>query len=184
MSKTEANKILDEALFEQLFKTHFVHLCNFAIQFVNDNDTAKDITQKVFIKLWEKRDNIDPQKSIQSYLFTSVRNRCFNFIRDNKKYRSKVLDLETIDMDIAFEVDDNGYLELEEKITNALKTLPNKCKQVFEMSRFKKMKYKDIAVELNVSVKTVEAHITKALKSLRKQLNEYTLVLYIILGII
>ena len=88
MPTSKEHKILDKAVFEQLFKTHFVHLCNFAYQFVKDTDSAKDITQKIFINLWENRENIDTQKSIQSYLFTSVRNRCMNYIRDQKKYRS------------------------------------------------------------------------------------------------
>ncbi len=180
MLNQDQNKIFDEDMFEQLFKAYFVKLCNYAIGFVNDRDTAKDITQKVFISLWEKRKNIDPQKSIQSYLYTAVKNRCFNYIRDNKKYHSDVLDLETIDFDFMMELDSDSILELEEKINYALNLLSDKCRIVFEMSRFKNMKYKDIAKELNISVKTVEAHISKALKTLREQLKDYNLLIFIL----
>jgi RNA polymerase sigma-70 factor (ECF subfamily) len=180
MPDTSKHKKLDKPLFEQLFKTHFVHLSNFAYQFVKDTDSAKDITQKVFINLWENREKIDLQKSIQSYLFTSVRNRCLNFIRDQKKYRSEVLDLETYDFEIPFEEDNIAMSELKEKVAQALNELPEKCRLVFEMSRYKNMKYKDIAEELDVSVKTVEAHMSKALKSLRTNLEDYSYILLVI----
>lgn len=173
MSKLTAHNTLNKPLFEQLFKAHFVHLCNFANQFVQDSDSAKDITQKVFINLWESREKIDPQKAIQSYLFTSVRNRCLNYIRDQKKYRSHVLDVEIADLEIGFEEVDSGISELKEKVAEALNTLPEKCRLVFEMSRYKNMKYREIAEELDVSVKTVEAHMSKALKNLREHLKDF-----------
>jgi len=122
------------------------------------------------------------QKSIQSYLFTSVRNRCFNYIRDQKKYRSEVLDLETHDFEISFEEDTMAMSELKDKVAAALNELPEKCRLVFEMSRYNNMKYKEIAEELDVSVKTVEAHMTKALKSLRENLEDYHFVLLLIYG--
>jgi RNA polymerase sigma-70 factor (ECF subfamily) len=181
MSKPPAHTTLDKALFEQLFKTHFAPLCNYAVQYVQDADSAKDITQKVFINLWESRENIDTQKSIQSYLYTSVRNRCLNYIRDHKKYRSQVLDLEINDIEIAFEEDDpQEYSELEAKVAEALQALPEKCRQVFEMSRFKEMKYKEIALELDISEKTVEAHMSKALKTLKEFLKDYVRILWLI----
>ena len=177
MQKPSGHKSLDRPLFEQLFKVHFVHLCNFAYQYVKDEDSAKDITQKVFINLWESRESIDPQKALKSYLFTSVRNRCLNYIRDRKKYRSHVLDIEIADVDIGFETEDSGISELQERIKQALDALPEKCRLVFEMSRNQDKKYKEIAEELDVSVKTVEAHMSKALKSLREQLKDYVYLL-------
>ena len=173
MPKSNVHKSLDKALFEQLFKSHFVHLCNFAHQYVSDTDSARDITQKVFLKLWENRATIDPQQSIQSYLFTSVKNRCLNHIRDQKKYRSRFLDVEMEDFEMNFEEDAFALSELQDKIDEALDALPEKCRKVFEMSRFRDMKYQAIADELEVSVKTVEAHMSKALKSLRAHLKDY-----------
>ena len=184
MSKSSPHTILDKPLFEQLFKTHFVHLCNFANQFVSDTDSAKDITQKVFINLWENREKIDPQKAIQSYLFTSVRNRCLNFIRDQKKYRSRILDLDVVDHEFTFDNMDNGISELQTKVAEALNALPEKCRLVFEMSRYQNMKYKEIAEELEVSVKTVEAHMSKALKTLREHLKDFVHFLLVLFGFI
>lgn len=166
--------------FEQLFKAHFAHLCNFAYQYVADEDTAKDITQKVFIYLWENREKVDPEKSIRSYLFTSVKNRCLNHIRDHKKYRSKVLDLDIHDFEISYEEDGFAEIELKKRIDQALDLLPEKCKMVFQMSRFKDMKYKDIAESLDISVKTVEAHMSRALRTLRSELDDYIYFLVLI----
>lgn len=173
MSQQLPQNSLDKQQFEALFKSHFAHLCNFARQFVLDEEVAQDIVQKVFISLWEKREDIDPKLSIKSYLFTSVRNKCLNHIRDEKKYRSQVLDLDHADFEIAVEEDHFGEEELKQKIEAALASLPPKCRQVFEMSRFQQMKYKEIAEELELSQKTVEAHMSKAMKILREVLGPY-----------
>ncbi|MEM7103307.1 MAG: RNA polymerase sigma-70 factor [Bacteroidota bacterium] len=182
MSDPNQNIVFDRASFEQLFKTHFAYLCNFAKQYVEDIDTAQDITQKVFIVLWEKRADMDPGKSIKSYLFTAVKNKCLNYIRDQKKYRSKVLDLDCGDFDIAGEEEDYfAQDELRKRIAEAMNNLPEKCRLVFEMSRFQGMKYREIAEELDIAQKTVEAHMSKAMKALREQLKDYMLMVMIIL---
>ena len=182
MASPSPHKILDQALFEKLFKAHFVHLTNFARQYVGDEDTAKDITQKVFIRLWENRAQINAEKSVISYLFTSVKNRCLNHIRDHKKYRSKVLDLDCGDIDMAFEEDPWEMEALSKKIEDALRSLPEKCRLVFEMSRYQQKKYREIAEELEISQKTVEAHMSKAMKSLREKLKEYLIWLILLIS--
>lgn len=179
MPKPATENSLDQNTFEQLFKTHFVHLCNFSYQYTNDTDAAKDITQKVFIHLWENRAQMDPQKALKSYLFTAVRNRSLNYIRDNKKYRSHLLDVEIEDLDLAFEEDDLALEDLKNKVQEALAELPEKARIVFEMSRFQQMKYKEIAEELDLSVKTVEAHMSRALKGLKKHLKDYYFLIFL-----
>lgn len=173
MSGKTPHKVFDEREFEQLFKSHFQFLCNFAKQYVEDIDIAQDLTQKVFIRLWEKREELDANMSIKSYLFTAVKNRCLNYLRDQKKYRSKILDVDCGEVEIAIEEDHFAEKELSEKIEAALSSLPEKCRQVFEMSRFQQLKYKEIAEELDISQKTVEAHMSKAMKTLRKLLKPF-----------
>ncbi len=173
MLEQNSSLIFDKKEFEELFKTHFSFLSNFAKQFVQDADTAQEIVQKVFITLWEKREDLDPQLSIKSYLFTAVRNRCLNHIRDQKKYRSKVLDLECADFDLSIEDTPLEASELHQQIEAALDQLPEKCREVFEMSRFKQMKYKEIAEELAISPKTVEAHMRKAMQVMREFLKPF-----------
>ena len=177
MAKNISNNNLDKRLFEQLFHEHFVHLCNFAQSFVYDLDEAKEIVQVVFTNLWLKKEEITTEKSIKSYLYTSVRNRCLNFIRDHKKFRSQLLDLDTAGFDMAYEVNPSGISELENKVEKAIDGLPEKCAEVFKLSRFEQMKYKEIGEKLNISIKTVEAQISKALKHLREELKEYIIIL-------
>lgn len=165
--------MLDKAHYEQLFKENYQYLVNFARQYVGDDNSCEDIVQKVFIRLWEKRANIETGQGIKSYLFTAVRNRSLNYLRDTKKYRSELLDINCAEVDTGFEADHFAIVELEDKIAEALASLPEKCRLVFEMSRYQEMKYREIAEELHISTKTVEAHMSKALKALKKHLEGY-----------
>ncbi|MCB0664166.1 MAG: RNA polymerase sigma-70 factor [Saprospiraceae bacterium] len=181
MSDSAPESNLTLVQFEKLYKDHFRHLCNFADQYVFDSEISKDIVQKVFISLWEKRSNVQVA-TLRSYLFTAVKNRCLNYIRDHKKYRSRVLDLECGDIEIAQGEDPMQLEELQDLIDDALKSLPDKCRVVFEMSRFEDKKYKVIAMELDISEKTVEAHMSKALRTLRSRLSKY-LVYVLLIGL-
>lgn len=149
--------------------------------YVNDRDSAQEIVQDVFINLWEKRETIDPGKPVKSYLFTSVRNRCLNFIRDHKKFRSYYLDVE-LEMEVKWEDNDNlSEADTERRVSEALNKLPEKCREVFELSRFDELKYKEIAEKLGISVKTVEVQMSKALKVMRGELKDLLIVLILML---
>lgn len=169
---------LTKEVFENLFKTHFQYLCNFAQNYISDSDTSKEIVQDVFIKLWENNTKVDINKSIKSYLFTSVKNRCLNYIRDNKKFRSNILDVDIADYDISFEEKEDSS-EIENKVKSSLEKLPEKCRQVFELSRFENLKYREIAEKLKISQKTVEAQMSKALKIFREDFKDYIKLLII-----
>ena len=179
MSEHQGEKLTKQQ-FEQLFRKEIARLHNFARQYVPDADTAMDICQQVFIRLWEKRDSLDTRDALRSYLYTSVKNRCLNYIRDNKKYRSKILDLECTDLDLMPSEDiDTDSDALENQIHDAISGLPEKCRQVFEMSRFREMKYREIAEELDISQKTVEAHMSKAMRLLRDALGHLRILLWL-----
>ena len=182
MNQQNPHVVFDKEQFEMLFKTHFSHLTNFANQFVQDPDASQEIVQKVFITLWEKREHVDPQLSIKSYLFTSVRNRCLNYLRDQKKYKSKVLDLECAEFELATEEPFSDLDGLKKQLEAALERLPDKCREVFEMSRFRQMKYKEIAEELEISQKTVEAHMRKAMQVMREVLKSFSWVFILLWG--
>ncbi len=159
--------------FESVFREHYEGMCAFARGFIPDMETIEDIVHDIFIKLWEKRDEVDFSRSLKSYLFTSVHNRCLNYIRDNKKFSDNT-NLQNqndgYDKDASEMMQD---VEMEEKIHLAIEKLPEKCKDIFIMNRFDELKYREIAEKLGVSVKTVEAQMTKALKLLREQLADY-----------
>lgn len=168
------NITFDETAFELLFNTHFQGLCFFAQRYVKDIETAKEIVHDSFINLWDKKDNIDLSKSVKSYLSTTVHNRCLNFLRDNKKFNRDLLALENLEDVTEFEeLDPFSCEELEQKIQAAINELPEKCREVFLLSRFENLKYKEIAEKLNISIKTVEAQMSKALQHLRIRLTDY-----------
>jgi RNA polymerase sigma-70 factor (ECF subfamily) len=167
--------------FENLFKDFFTPLCYFARKYVSDIDSAKEIVHDVFINLWEKRDSIDPEKSIKSYLYTSVNNRCLNHIRDNKKFDKENTEIELINEEHnSVSTDSMEEDELKAKINKSINNLPEKCRKVFVLSRYEELKYHEIAERLEISVKTVEAQMSKALKILRENLKEYVMLIILI----
>jgi len=181
--QTHHTKPITEILIENLFKKYFAALCVFARQYVYDNDKVKDIVHDVFINIWEKGSLYENESLIKGYLFTSVKNRCFNYLRDNKKFNKSG--------DEAFNYEgattDENAIELKELnvlINKEIDNLPDKCKEVFILSRYDEMKYAEIAEHLNISVKTVEAHMTKALKILREKLSPHVDFMVLILILI
>ena len=174
---------LDKESFERLFKDYFKALTAFSVRFVNDVDDAKSIVHDVFMKLWEKRDEIDLRKSVKSYLFTAVNNRSLNFIRDHKRFVREELIIDQ-HHDEHWESQDNFSTEdIQEKINKTLEKLSPKVREAFYLSRTEGLKYKEIAERMAISVKTVETHMSVALKELRKSLKEYlSIILLLILS--
>jgi RNA polymerase sigma-70 factor (ECF subfamily) len=165
--------------FEILFREHFTGLCYFARKYTGDLDSAKEIVHNVFVRIWENRVEFEWDKPAKSYLFTSVYNRSLNYIRDNKKFIShEEAFTHQLTVDESVFSDNLETAELENRIKFALQKLPEKCREVFELSRFENKKYAEIADLMNLSVKTVETHMSKALHLLKEDLKDYlTLIL-------
>ncbi|HPS45737.1 MAG TPA: RNA polymerase sigma-70 factor [Bacteroidales bacterium] len=163
-----------------LFKSHFKGLVHFAQKYVKDFDTAKEIVQDSFISLWEKKDTIDLSKSVKSYLTTIIYNKSLNYLRDNKKFNKEILSFEGIYPGYNQNPSDKLVAsEIEHKIKRSINELPEKCREIFVLSRYHDLKYQQIADKLQISVKTVEAQMSKALQHMREQLAEYTTLLII-----
>ncbi len=163
--------------FERLFRDYFPPLMAFARKILGDEDDAREVVQQVFIKLWERREEMDLSSSLKSYLFTSVHNRSLNVIRDRKKFVSGEMPELSGEWDVSAQIES---IELEEKIREGIDSLPEKCREIFELNRFTGLKYAEIAIKLGISVKTVENQMTKALKILREKLGKY-LILFLCL---
>lgn len=171
---------LDQSNFEHLFKTLFPSLTHFARKYVPDTDTAKEITHDVFLNLWEKRKNIDSSKSLKSYLYTSVYNRCMNYIRDNRKFNRDVQIFPVLEQEEQSVPHDHlEEQELESRIIDSMNSLPDRCREIFMLNRFEGNKYAEIAEKMNISVKTVETQMSKALRILREKLADYLKILII-----
>lgn len=159
---------------ETLFREHYQGLSRYAFSILKDQEEAEDVVQKLFVKLWEKRKDIEIWKDVKSYLYRSTYNASLNELKRIKRHTM----YETADKENGFQSDNDSSSkvmseELEKHIENAIQTLPTKCGEVFRMSRFKEYSYKEIAEKLDISIKTVENHMGKALKLMREELEEY-----------
>ena len=170
----ESIKEGNESAFEMIFRTYYRSLCQYAYSFLNDKDEAEEVVQATFINVWEKKDTLQIETSFKSYLYRMVRNACLNAIKHEKvKHQYAVHQLAFGDNSIESVNQAVMRNELEWKIQEALKALPEQCRLVFQLSRFEELKYSEIAEQLNISIKTVENHMGKALKIMRDQLKEY-----------
>ena len=163
-----------ETAFEMIFKTYYQPLCRYAYSFLSDKEEAEEVVQSAFITIWEKRSTLEVQTSFKSYLYRMVRNACLNVIKHSKVKQQHVAQALAGGEPQHEHVTETVHSsELEIRISDAMKTLPEQCRLVFQLSRFEELKYQEIADQLNISVKTVENHMGKALKLMRVQLREY-----------
>lgn len=156
--------------FEILFKTYSQRLIYFSRRYVIDKQTAENIVQNVFLRIWQNKESLDPTKNVQSYLFTAVKNESLKQLRHlsvEKKQQENVSRLSIVEPTPDETIDKK---ELSEELNNAINDLPEKCREIFYMSRFDQLKYSEIADVLGISIKTVETQMGRALKKLREQL--------------
>ena len=159
--------------FEQLFRAYYSPLCVFAHRFIDDADDCEEVVQDFFLKIWEKRNEIDITTSVKSYLFGSVRNRCFNYLKHQKikqQYQNNIIHLTDSDS-----YQSNEFLEIDliEKINRCIAELPDRRREIFVLNREKGLKYREIADQLGISIKTVETQMGHALRELREKLKDY-----------
>lgn len=171
----------DEKDLARLFRFYYAELCGFARVIVKHPEIAEDIVQDVFVKLWAKRMEIQFSASIKSYLYTATKHACLNHI-DKHQRRSELLNIYLEGMAAHTENVEAHihYQDLRKKVAGAIDDLPPRCKEVFVLSRSHFKSYQEIADELGISVKAVEQHIGKALKSLRVSLKDYLLPLLLV----
>ncbi len=167
--------------FEKLFKTHYSRLCSYANLFLSDPDAAEDVVQEVFFKLWKNRGELIINTTIKSYLFRAVRNGCMNVI-DHISVREayKIVNENDIKDSEGNLIDETIVSELEQRIKETIDLLPPERRKIFIMSRFDGLKYREIADQLNISVKTVENQMYQALRFLREKLVDYLPLIFII----
>lgn len=161
--------------YEEVYKQYFKALLCYAISLVNDEYLAEEMVQNVFLKIWEKKNQIDIQTSLKAYLYKAVYFECLNFLKHQKvkqqyhAHASYVMKNEHAPS----ATDQIQHKTLENNFRKALDELPDQCSLVFKLSRFESLRYKDIAERLGISEKTVESHMGKALKLLRLKLAEF-----------
>ena len=154
-----------------------LHYCS---TIVKDMDDADDIVQQVFVNMWQKRKEINIHTSARAYLYKMVYNASLDFLKHTKIKLRHSKEAPEINNVTAFS-DKVAENELEVKIEQAIAKLPEQCEKIFRMSRFENLKYREIAAALNISEKTVENQMGKALKIMKEMLKEYLLILFIMM---
>ena len=160
----------DYGAFEFLFNSMYPTLCEFCLKFVLVREVAEKLVSDVFHSIWQNRHRI-VVSSARSYLFIAVRNRGFDYLRKAK--RARWCDLEEashIPVDLPDSHDIIAESELSQSIRRSVEALPRQCKTIFQMSRDQGLKYREIASVLNISIKTVETQMGRALKHLQQSI--------------
>lgn len=159
--------------FESLFKSSYVSLVKYAATLVKDHGTSEEIVQDLFLRIWQDREKIKIESSLNGYLFRAVHNRCLHYIEHKKvmeRYAEEMLHSKTDHPENPSDI--LNYKEIQLKIARVLERLPERCGKIFCMNRFDGLKYAEIAEKLSISVKTVESNMGRALKEFRKALAE------------
>lgn len=165
----------DVKAFEQIFRLYYSPLCLYAASITGRPDIAEEIVQELFYVFWKEKENLQIFLSIKSYLYGAVRNQSLRYF-EKQEVRNRFREHILSDTDAYSEgnpQDQIEYKELEFFVNRTLARLPERRLRIFRMHRFEGMKYAEIAEALSLSVKTIEAEMTKALQTLRKEIENY-----------
>ena len=181
----------NQTVFRQIVNTYWGRLNKFAQIYTCNEEAAKELVQDTFLSLWENRAKLDDDTKFVPYLMVILRNKCLNYLKQTKVEMMPIHDLsnEMIYQRAniyAIENEASALLEVEDlhkMINKAINTLPDKTREIFELSRTKGLSNKEIAAQLNKSVKTVEFHITKTLQHIKKHLPKDYFILFVFLYI-
>lgn len=172
----------DDVAFEQLFKMHYKALHAYAFVMLKDHDTAEEMVQGMFMKFWEKRELLNIQSSVKAYLYKCIYHDCLNFLKHEKiKFKHQEYTQHSIPHPSEPASARVEMTELKNNLSLAMNDLPEQCRTIFQMSRFEELRYREIADQLGLSVKTVENQMGKALRILRLKLSDFLAL--ILLGI-
>jgi RNA polymerase sigma-70 factor (ECF subfamily) len=150
---------------------------------LNDPDESEEVVQLVFVKMWEKREKFEINTSLKSYLYKSVYHSALNAIK-HQKVKEEYLHMKQSQIQDSEIQSTQSLKELESRIEKALNALPEQCRLIFSMSRFEDLKYREIADILNISIKTVENQMGKALRLMRHNLTDFLTLLIVIIHFI
>jgi len=169
----------DVTSFEIIYKSHYRRIFHFALQYLRNEEACSNIIQDVFSSLWDNKEKLTMETNLNAWLFTVTKNRCLKYIRDLKSEQRHLGNLAMQRMSLihdalnSLDTSPMAFQEIEEIIQKTLDSLTPQCRRAFEMSRFEEKKYAEIADEMQIAQKTVETHISNALKIFRIALKDY-----------
>lgn len=169
----------NEEVFEYVFLSYYNELCSYASCILKSNDTAEEIVQDVFVKLWENRKEFTIKLSLKAYLYRSVHNQCINYFDHLRVKQKYVVESQQLHRDLISPVSSDYPIanlltrEIEDKINQSLQQLPDQCRQVFLLIRHDDLTYAEAAEKLGLSINTIKTQLQRAITRLRENLKEY-----------
>lgn len=168
----------DTKAFDTIFKKYFQMLCIYAADILKSREAAEEMVQDIFVKLWNVKDAIDFNVSLKAYLFRMVHNRCLNYVRDHPNQNTISLEdvisrVKIMEIESPHTYDIVLKSQIEEDLEIAIQDLPDQCKEIFFMARYKGNSYSEIAEKLNISVSTVKTQMIRAMDKLKSSLSRY-----------
>jgi len=191
MNPAKLNKLIpflregEKIAFEEIYNDFFGVMHHLSVQYLHDQKVSEEIVQDTFMKLWEIRETLNEQFNIRNFLYTITKNNCLNYLRNQKIALKHQQNIKYLEIQFNFEALERlgSYMEFEElreKIDNAIAALPDDLRETFLLSRFEELHYKEIADKQSISIKTVEARMSKALRILRFELKDYVTLICLI----
>lgn len=161
--------------FAFLFDTYYKNLCKYIFGFTKNQKQSEDIVQNAMLSLWNARGTINPQKSVKSYLYKIAYHQFINEYRENKERLNYFGEVKKMALESHLDETDEDLKNRQTLILSEIQKLPPKCREVFLLSKLHGLKYKEIAEELDISIKTVEIHMSKAIRKIREKLKGQSL---------
>ena len=186
----QINSLETQRCFSQIYSTYFTKMIRFSQAYVIAEEDAENIVQDIFLYLWEHPEVFKTIDNMDAFLFTLVKNRCLNFLKHSlyvNEKKSSIQTVEELEMQMnlySLQQFDESFLtisDVENLINEVIDKLPERCKEIFILSRMEGLKYKEIAEQLNISVNTVENQMSIALRKLKIELKDYLPLLLFIL---
>ncbi len=169
----------DVHAFGVFFRNHYARLLGYCKLFIKEGAVAEDLVQETFVNFWEKREELDPKKSVEALLFISLRNRCLNYLRDQQSarlkfeaYKGEVEQLQFLPhIDYLGEEGTSMEEQLLREVDAAIESLPDRCREVVKLSKFEGLKNREVAITLGISVKAVEKQLAVAKQKIAQYLE-------------
>lgn len=179
----------EKPAFEEIYNDFFGVIYHLSLHYLRDAKVSEEIVQDSFMKLWEIHETLNDRFNIRNFLYTITKNNCLNYLRNQKIALRHQENIKYLEMQFNYEALEKlgNYIEFEElrnKVSCAIESLPADLKETFKLSRFEELHYKEIADKQSISVKTVEARMTKALRILRLELKDYVSIICLISNIL